>query len=115
MTKAITEVKYSGKYGEDHYISHIHGKPDTEVSIKNNPKQPYTKEQVEARTAQNDNLRHAQEIFKEIYYDETKRAPYEARFRDYCQENGWTYVTKKGKTQKRRFIDFLFSQLLRGL
>lgn len=112
MVKATTKIKYSGKYGDNHYIAHTPGKPDTEVSIKHNPNQPYTKAQVDARNVQNDRLRHALERQEEILYDEAKRAPYEARYRAYCQENGWTYVTKTGKTRKRRFVDFLRSQLL---
>lgn len=115
MTKAklIEGTQWHGKWGKNQYIAQRPGQPAEEVSIKANPKQPFTEAQLAQMNGQDSRLIDANTTIHKILNDPEAKAAELADFQAFCAEHGDTFRTKKtGKVRKRRFIDFLRSKYM---
>lgn len=118
MTKAklIKGTQWHGKWGKNHYIAQRPGQPAEEVSIKANPKQPFSEAQLAQMKSQDSRLIDANATVHKVLNDPEANAAAWTRFQAFCAEHGDTYRTKKtGKVRKRRFIDFLRSKYMKNL
>lgn len=115
MTKAklIKGTQWHGKWGKNQYIAQRAGQPAEEVSIKANPKQPFSEAQLAQMNGQDSRLIAANTTIHKVLNDPEAKAAELADFQAFCAEHGDTCRTKKtGKVRKRRFIDFLRSKYM---